>query len=340
MRILLLRTWISNIGNGFIDKGAKVAINKAFPDSEIIEVSGHPNYIADRYELGKLKSTVENQMPFSFEQEEKTARERIVNVGEFVDVDLAVLPGCTLYEHVFRKYEKTIDILHEKDIPLLLLGSGGGDYSVQTQRYMKDKLEKYNVAGLISRDQTAYDCYSDIVEQSYSGIDCAFFINDWYQPPDSTESFTTFTFDKQKEPSISTDKKIIRPHHEPFDNPFLGIPKRILQRVLPRYTYISEDVDPIFFKQDNTFMSDLLEDYLFFYSNTAETHSDRVHACIPTLVYGNPAKFHYETPRANLFEQVLDEDIFSERVTLDQSKLEREKEKQIDAISQFIKSAV
>ncbi len=33
MKILLLKTWLTNIGNGFIDLGAKACLRKAFPNA-------------------------------------------------------------------------------------------------------------------------------------------------------------------------------------------------------------------------------------------------------------------------------------------------------------------
>ena len=50
--------------------------------------------------------------------------------------------------------------------------------------------------------------------------------------------------------------------------------------------------------------SDYPLDYLFIYRNVAATHSDRVHACIPTLSFGNKAQLYSDSPRIALFENV------------------------------------
>lgn len=322
MRITLLRTWISNIGNGFIDKGARSILSEAFPDAEIVEVSGFPNYVGDvRASLGlKQKLGLDRS---NHQRLDHPDRQRAINIAEYIDTDLIVLPGCVLYEWVFRKYAPTFRRLPTQNTPVFFLGSGGGNYESETQDTARRYLSSFNVDALFTRDSDAYRCYADDVEYSYSGIDCAFFIDEWYDPPKSTEPFTVHTFDKQQEPEdLTTENTVIRPDHAPFGHPQTIHIKEQLQRLKGKGSY----------KGDNVLYSDLLEDYLFVYANATLTRTDRVHACVPTLVYGGKAQFFYSTPRAALFKELLDSDISKQPVALDQERLQAEKQALVDAV--------
>jgi hypothetical protein len=344
MKIILLKTWISNIGNGFIDKGARLCLEKAFPNAEIMEVSGFPNqtvmqsgvkffarYIGER--SGKLGRPL---VEFGKKRMENAPEvNNVLNIGEMIDADLAVLSGCILDIHL-EWYMKTLKKIRDKEIPLILLGAGGLNYDPETQRGVRDCLKKLKTRALLTRDSIAYKCYSDYFETSYDGIDCGFFINDWYTPPKSEEEFVVATFDKTKEPKIDTDYKIIRAHHESFNSPFSGFMTAIGLILILRARLKSVN----FFKKPNFFVSDSLKDYLFLYYNAIETHSDRVHACVATLAYGNSARFYYGTTRAGLFDKVVDRDIRKEVVTIDKDKLKIEKEKQILALREAIKEIV
>lgn len=329
MRVLLLRTWLTNIGNGFIDKGARQIIQQALPDSEIIEVSGYSNYAAENIDAGMSAGTTDvlekiNRLVKSKTQEQKMARERMVNVASFIDADIAVLPGCILYPGALKLYEPLLRKLTERGVKIIFLGAAGAHYSTETQKYVNEVLENIDAPVLITRDEYAYKIYSNNFEFSYNGIDCAFFINDWYCPPQSNRDFSVLTFDKIEEPNeIDTNQgTIIRTYHHPFGYslPFHGTPRRM------RDKFTSPDA----YGKDNVFVSDTLEDYLFWYANTQTIHTDRVHACIPSLVYGNQAKFYYETPRKALFDNVpLSGSISEELVRLDEEKFKKVKEKQI-----------
>jgi len=51
-------------------------------------------------------------------------------------------------------------------------------------------------------------------------------------------------------------------------------------------------------------ISDYPLDYLFLYSNAEAVYSDRVHACITTLAFGNKVCLYSDSPRITLFENV------------------------------------
>lgn len=333
MRILLLRTWLTNIGNGFIDKGARTLVEQAFPDAEIVESSGHSQSTAIQ-QSDLLLNRVGKQLP---DQAVDTSadgsyQDRAVSVADFVDADIAVLPGCVLYDTGLDPYEPLLHSLSERGVPIYFLGAGGGDYGPETQRLVNRILRETDVQGLITRDSDAYECYNENVGYAYDGLDCAFWIDDWHQPVRADREFEMLTFDKIDEPELpfQSNESVVRTDHFPFERPYATLRQNTKLRLLQLE----------FFQQDRTMVSDLLTDYLFFYSNASVTHSDRIHACIPTLAYGNDAQFWFETPRAALFDKVLDDPaaIYRRPVSIDQDTLEDLKTRQVEALREMIET--
>lgn len=81
----------------------------------------------------------------------------------------------------------------------------------------------------------------------------------------------------------------------------------------------------------NIMCSDYPLDYLFVFRNAAETYSDRVHACIPTLSFGNKAQLYSDSPRIALFENIgisLNE-IKHQPVSLDKCRLKDLQDRQV-----------
>ncbi|WP_049923602.1 polysaccharide pyruvyl transferase family protein [Halopiger djelfimassiliensis] len=333
MKIALLRTWITNIGNGFIDKGAKRIIRRAFPDSEIIEISGFPNKAEENVALGPLAGNVWQKLGAPGEKfrgrrlRDHPVRQNMVSISELVDVDLAILPGCVLYDVALEPYFPTLLELQARDIPIVLLGAGGGSYDRETRRCVTEKLSRLDNCGLISRDTPAYESYADTVDVAYNGIDCAFFIDEWHTPSESNQKFSVAAFDKVEEPPLRSDTRTIRPDHNPLgrSKPYQGIVRNVWDRIK---SYGD-------FNRGNVFVSDLITDYLFLYANTEVTHSDRIHACIPTLAYGNQAQFHFDTPRAALFDNVGLSEITERPVTLNEN-IEEQKEQQVQQLRETV----
>jgi hypothetical protein len=335
MNVLLLRTWLTNVGNGFIDKGARTIIRDAFHDAAIIEVSGYPNLLANRRNDRPVPGGPGRLVSDGLQKTVSgagTVQESPTNVGELVEADVAVLPGCTLYDHVLEPYFPLLEHLRRNEVPLVLLGAGGGDYEPETQSSVREVLDVMDSLHLITRDSTAYDNYTSLAETAHDGIDCAFFIDDWYVPPDSSEPLTALTFDKRPEPDIDPKNTIMRPCHTPFGTT-LAFDRPIRQLNMARNTRKP-------FRGQDRFVSDILTDYLFIYANAETTHSDRIHACVPALTFGNEARFYFETPRANLFEKVLDEYIGDGLVSLDRSRLDELKEEQVTAFRTAVRTSV
>lgn len=342
MKILLFHTWDTNIGNEIIDKGAKTCLNKASPDSEIIEVSGLSNYTVmrsgmkffTRY-IGENNRLLKPLTRFAYNRiENAQEKSSFVNIGELLDADLAVLSGCILDIHL-DWYAKTLKKMRDKGIPIILLGAGGMNYKTETQERVKKLITKINPKALITRDSMAYECYADLFENSYDGIDCGFFINDWYTPSKSSEKFIVLAFDKMKEPKIGTNFKVIRTHHEPIEPIFSGYMTAIGILSITRHRLKTFNL----LKRPGFFVSDRVEDYLFLYSNAEEVHTDRVHATVSSLAYGTPVKFYSETTRSGLLNKVSKTEKLKENtVTINKSELKKKKMDQISYLENMLKS--
>lgn len=329
MRILLLRTWKTNIGNGFIDKGAKAALEEAFPKANITEISGYSGYVQKNVEKGYLAGFQGEKVPLGTTlkkiKEKKSKNLDFVSVGDLINldtIDIAVLPGCVLYEHAFERYKTTLKRLKEEEIPLLILGGGGGNYTEDTKEYVTSFLKGFEKLGLITRDRDAYKTYQDSLDVVKDGIDNAFFISDWYNPPKAAEQFIVKNFDKTEEPQIKTEKDIIRTSHTPFGEPY-GSP---INRIFSDKYRVADQ---------GFFISDSLKDYLFIYKNAETVYSDRVHACVPALVYGNKAQFIFETPRSGLFNRVGVE-WKNKPVSMDKNKITNIKNEQVSRIKDVV----
>ncbi|MGQ3410828.1 polysaccharide pyruvyl transferase family protein [Natrinema sp. LN54] len=331
MRILLLRTWTTNIGNGFIDYGARAMLERAFPDAEIVETGGYPNHAADTAALWRGTRKFERMTGSGADYESPThsIRRNVMNVSELIDADLAVLPGCVLSRPTFRKYFDTLTRLRERDIPIVIVGGGGEEYDEAEREDVEAVFDALDIEVLLTRDRTAYEEYGDLVEYLYDGIDCSLFLGDRDRPPEANREFDVHTFDKQEEPDIDGASTIIRPDHAPFDEPYHFPVGERARELLGLETPL--------FEAENVFVSDQVADYLFLYANADVVRSDRIHACLPALTYGNRAQFYFDTPRANLFDRVpIDGDVTSEPVRFDMDELEREKDAQVEALEEGV----
>lgn len=339
MRILLLRTWLTNIGNEFIEKGAKTCIEKAFPDSEVIEVSGFSNYVGYYKGLGIKNHLLDTLRGNKLKSENYKSTQQITfNISELIDdVDVAVLPGCIL-DKTLDMYMPTLEKIRENNIPLIFLGAGGSDYTPATQKHILEVIEKLKPNALITRDSMAYDAYSKYFSSSHSGIDCGFFVNEYYRPPKSKKTYMIATFDSSKEPKIISEYPIIRAYHEPLNYSY--IQNVALRIAIESAENILKTSASKISKKNKVLISDVITDYLFLYSNAKEVHSDRVHACVAALSYGNRAKLYSNSPRSALFEKLLEEDITKKVVSLPEEKLNEEKSKQVRALKTSIENVL
>ena len=175
------------------------------------------------------------------------------------------------------------------------------------------------------RDSKAYKYYHDYTDLSYNGIDNVWFVNRLEVAKCSTiyDPYAVLNFDLPKNKGIKKELtqalterglKIIETDHKPFPYSKVG---KLARR--------------------NVICSDYPYDYLFLYKNVAETYTDRVHACIPTLAFGNKAQLFSDSPRISLFENVnIDiNELKNHPITINQDELKSLQNKQIEFLSQI-----
>ncbi|MGB9614686.1 MAG: hypothetical protein ACPL3B_04240, partial [Fervidobacterium sp.] len=306
--------WPDSIGNAFIDFGSMYALKKAVGKSNVILSSNFPKSFLSR-------GFVSNRLRIlDFSILDKT--NNLLDVREIARPDYIVLSGEILSTDwirlcVARNFFKSTT-------KIIIHGGGGRDYTQQEFEVVRDFLRRINLYAFISRDERVFDEYKGIAQHSFNGIDCGFFARDYFNPITlDLPKYITLTFDKIEEPEFKNEQRmIIRTHHAFWSQ--CGFLKKIAY-------YKRQN-----FSKKNTLISDLPEDYLNIYANTEETHSDRLHACVPTLAFGKPAKLYIKTPRATLFDRVNAGSVKNELTKPDLGKIEKEKERQIRFLSEIL----
>ena len=300
---LFTSVYFNNIGNGFIDLGAEMALKEASPESAgIVKVSQCANFAAS---LGKLFILRENRF-FSWLWENLMSRfanklhDRtyngtvktldVFNVPKLFKYDYFIIPGCVLTVPFFTIYGKLLEEIQDAGAKLIFLGASGNYYTDYEIKYVTDYLKKLKPYAIIARDSVAYEKYSNLAVHSYNGIDNVFFVNKLKLPKLQSNLkpyiVLNFELDIHKEIYKTLKQKfkgynIIETNHKPF--PYTQISKLVKKGVM---------------------ISDYPLDYLILYRNAETVYSDRVHACIPTLSFGNKAVLYSQSARKALFHNV------------------------------------
>lgn len=330
---LFTSVYFNNIGNGFIDVGAEETIKRAMPhDSDIIKVSQCANFAAS---LGYSFLLKENRFVnkvweltmkcFSKSLHDKAYKtvnnSNVFSVADMAFFDYFIIPGCVLTVPFFSIYGEMLEKKSNQGTKLIFLGASGNYYTDYEITYVKDWLKKLKPHALMFRDSVAYNAYQSLSSNVYNGIDNVFFVNKIEMPRIQTEKdpYVVLNFEKSENSSIQKDlastikdKSIIYSNHKPF--PY----SKVISLV-----------------KKNVMISDYPLDYLFLYRHVSETYSDRVHACIPTLSFGNAARLYSDSPRIALFENVGLKNITKELVRIE--GLDTMQDKQISFLSEVLK---
>lgn len=330
---LFTSVYFNNIGNGFIDVGAEETIKSAKPqNAEVIKVSQCANFAAS---LGYAFLLKENRFVnkvweltmkrFSRSLHDKTYKSvnnnNVFSIADMSIFDYFIIPGCVLTVPFFSIYGALLEKKVEQGAKLIFLGASGNYYTDYEIEYVSKWLKKLNPYALMFRDSIAFKAYGAFSSNVYNGIDNVFFVNRIGLPRIQTEKtpYVVFNFEKSENDSIQKelecsikDRNIIYSNHKPF--PYSKIIRLVKQNIM-----ISDD--PM--------------DYLFLYRHVSETFSDRVHACIPTLSFGNAARLYSDSPRVALFENVGLQNITKELVRIED--LDSMQEKQISFLRDLLK---
>jgi hypothetical protein len=339
--ILQLKTPRTNIGNYFIEIGSKTIIDLVRPNYNVLQISGTGRIFFEYSKINIITKTIRkiNHKTNIINSLLGHSRNHILNkyyyskkdnnfLNNFYDFSLnfkskyVILSGCILNKYTIERFGKSLLDFKNKGSKIILLGSGGEDYNKLEVNLVKEYLEKLKPYAIITRDDVAYNFYNKYSEYSYSGIDSAFFIEDYIKKLkifyDNPNKYVIFTFDKINEPKIITSKNVIRLHHS-----FLGVAE------------LFPSLQNSYYNRPNTFVSDSALEYLILYYYADKVYTDRVHACIASLTFNHPCKLFYETPRTYLLKKVNINE-FNKIMLPDKYTLKKEKNKELNFIDDIL----
>lgn len=321
---LLTSVTFNNIGNGFIDLGAEAALMKALPlNAELFKVSSNANFAATMGQMFMLKEnpiinwlwvhTMQRAAKKLHDRSYKTVKtQNIFSMASMVKCDYFIIPGCVLTVPFFTIYGDLIKRKAEQGSKIIFLGASGNFYTEYEVKFVSEYLRKLRPYAIMTRDSLAYKYYANFTKNSYNGIDNVFFVNLLNLPQIDTD-LTPYVVLNIEEPkhyrikeelkNIFKEKNIVYSYHKPFP-----------------YTKVSKLV------KNGVIVSDNPMDYLLLYRNASEVYSDRVHACIPTLAFGNKARLLSNSPRIALFENAKIPDVRERLVSIEGLKEMQDKQ--------------
>ncbi len=304
--------WPINIGNAFIDMGAQYQIRQAAPDSKLFIASEMPKWLCWINNMDMKQA---------------------VDVAELIETDFLVVAGMTLCDEFIEVQGPVLRRMAKRGVKIIFLGASLYLYTQQEIDHFKKFLDEVKPHGFMSRDRESFKHFRDVAP-SYDGVDCAFFVREAFQPAKLTiKDFVIYNFDAMDEPEIEAHgKKILRTQHACFEvmpNSFDRNRKTYFFKKNWPFIQRNDEAVKKFYSRPDMMISDVPEDYLHLFANTSATYSDRVHACIPTLSFGNQARLYTTSSRALLFDRAGVGDVKTRLVKLDQAKMDGEKKSQI-----------
>lgn len=332
--------WSTNIGNSFFQISTQHVLNTLLPDDKVVPLSDQPGF---------------------WNVEKGNPANAFLPLEYLEDADYLVLSGPIFRPEFDRIYLDTLRRVREKGTEVVIFGAGMMNYEEKWVKQYRRWLRELEVHTLVSRDSNTYEALHDCVGHAYDGIDVAFFIGDAYEPVSMHEDkYVVYNFDKTAEPTIELLRDTSEAENYDVvadweENNQIGVRQPTLRTYLSGLTrafsfvdsYIPRTYPTSFGEYDivrtdhrfnpmlqrkvyeapNSFASDTPYGYLNIYANARAVISCRVHACVATLAFGNPALFVYRTPRAKLLDRVGVTDIKDQFCTLSPERLEEEKQK-------------
>jgi hypothetical protein len=335
--------WGQNIGNAFFNMGGKWILEQVFGQGEVDFIQDQPGYR-------------------TFHDASKGNPSNDVEYLKHLDVDYIVLQGPVLTQHMAELWEPTLTALTQRGTKLILLGAAFFKFHDDELNAARAFLTQFPPALISTRDSRSYGILEawDLGLPLFDGMDSAFFAPKSYTPFKTTGiDYYAFNFDRYPEPTIllggadptadahfeadgvlwnlRTPKMVSRLAHRSKVQAYLGhvldrrhLPAELNGRTIVRPEHrFNPHMTYKIYQHPNAVASDEPWTYFTVYANTQLTLADRVHACVITLAYGNPAMLFTPSPRSALFERVGCGDIRDHPVTLDLAFLEDERQKEL-----------
>ena len=264
--------WFTNVGEAFIDIGGMELTKQIFSGAQIGCLSPMSHYYVDNVQMSPREIIKKH---FS------KSNESVFQIEDYLSADYVILAGMFATKEYLELNKGTkimIEKLLAKGSKIIFWGLGGLEYNNEEISSFSRYLEKINPTLVVTRDKETFDNYKNVAN-CISGIDCAFWINDVFNPKGFADSsYDVVAFNRSEEPSFfqKWEKTVVRPWHMQFSfrvNNF----------------------------KNNMMISDTPYDYLTLYANAEKVYTDLVHASIVSLMYGVPVKYWYIDGRSNAF---------------------------------------
>ena len=312
--------WVHNMGNSFIQIGSKLALEKAVPEANVHIVDGNPFELptpAGMKVLSKFGGLPGLGLLRKFEEHHhNNAHEKEVKLADLADIDAVVLSGVWLSTKYLVAHKKNFLALKERGIPLIFSGAGGTHYNQQEFDEVTELIQEIEPFAIISRDQKVCDAYTGVIPHIYAGMDVGFFVGESFSRPlPMAKKSTVYCFDRSAIPAELdvSDDAVVTHHAE-----------------------VGLQYDT--FDRGKVFVSEMAEDYLNLYANCDTVYSDRVHACVAALSFGNKARLIDKTPRAHLFDVLQAGSVREEVTQLSPEILEAKKAEHVDILSKVFEA--
>ncbi|MGQ1911609.1 polysaccharide pyruvyl transferase family protein [Marinifilum sp. RC60d5] len=328
---LFTSVFYNNIGNAFIDLGAEATLKGALSEEfSIVKLSQCPFFASSMSRGMALKESklfhwlwVSVMQRFAKQLHDRSysmvKSKDVFNLLDIVELDYLIIPGCVLTVPFFKIFGNALKKANSNGTKLIFLGASGNFYTDYEVKFVSSYLKELNPHAIMTRDSRAFEFYSSYSKHVFNGIDNAFFVNKIAETKVNTynKSYVIINFDEPKHKSIKDKcskefKNVIFTNHKPY--PYSNIKK---------------------LSEKGIMVSDTPLDYLLLYANASEVHSDRVHACIPALSFGNKCKLYSDSPRIALFENAGLSDITEKVVSID--GLKEKQDCQMDFLRSVLK---
>lgn len=323
----------SNIGNDFFYRGIKYALSILVKDVDVFGGYFLP------YNAYKLNEREKNN---NFDYFSKVS-----------GVDLVVIAGPVLDVGFGKQFEAVLKQAELYDVPVAVISAGGRKYDEEEIDHCKSILKKYPPKIFISRDHDTYKNYNGIAEFSYDGICFAFFANDYFNgyPTKEMGEYLVSCFDFAPEPDLGlyvelmdgkSKGKIIEPHTtRSLKQKFRymlqkDFPDKIGDLNIIRTCHRPHRNKKLIFFRKKIVSSFISDPYLNLYKNAELTVTDRLHAAVVTLSFGNKACLVLNSNRTRLLDRAGVEACVNGVYQLPADKLLGEKKEQL----KFLKNAI
>jgi hypothetical protein len=336
--------WGQNIGNAFFNLGGKWILEQIFGEGEVEFIQDQPG--------GR-----------TFHDAARGNPENDVGLLQHLDIDYVVMQGPLFTETFAQLWGPTLAALTSRGTKVILMSAAFFKFRDREIANSINFLKQFPPILISTRDTRSFDILKSfgLGIPLYDGVDSAFFVPKVYSPFKVTGvDYYAFNFDRYPEPTIvlgedhgsapeisfeadsarwnlHTPTLVAKLAHRSKVQAYLGhaldrrtLPSKLNGRMIIRPEHRFNPHLPFkIYQHPNAVASDEPWTYFTVYANARLTLADRVHACVITLAYGNPAMLFTPSPRATLFDRLGLEDIRKRPVALDLEQLEYELQKEL-----------